>query len=105
MSGQICMQIDKKNVIDAICKANGWQCVYYCSTWCILGRDSLTAIFICRDKDNFFRYFPFLDDLYYVMTHADEIFVDNVFIKNPYVGMTNEQIFIKCDLEMISYES
>ena len=99
MSGQTCMQIDKKNVIDAICKANGWQCVYYCSTWCILGRDSLSAVFICNNTDSIFCHFAFLDDLYYDMTHADEIIVDTVRIKNPYYGLTDEQILIKCDLE------
>ena len=99
MSGQTCMQIDKKNVIDAICKSNGWQCVRYCSAWSILGRDSLSAMFIRINTDSILCHFAFFDDLYYVMTHADEIFVDKVRIKNPYYGLTDEQILIKCDLE------
>ena len=95
MSGQTCMQTDSR-IVDDILNSNGWklsnsrELVFH-----IIDKNGKKVAFLRSEHETPIHYFISFFDLLYVMTTY--LWINGH--KNPYVGLTEEEILIKCDLE------
>ena len=93
------MQIDNK-AVEAILKYEGWH----------LDPSKLKeSMILCNDKDGepvefadrscVYRHMQSIDQFRQILASVDYIFIGLMIQNNPWRGMSDEQIFIKCELE------
>ena len=105
MSGQTCMQIDDEHAANAILEHEGWALhhdqmnfdEYVCNSYD--GKCTITFERPAKYGLAMRRYISGLIDFRKAMHDYPYVWLNMTRIANPWHRMSNEEIFIKCELE------